>query len=140
LDGGFVVEAKPPSSQDDQMRFVTPRVHKILDFVTVVAFALSPTLVPLTGLGAIVAYALAVIHLALTLGTQFPGAARRPMPFRAHGLLETFVGLALLVLPSAVGWTGRTRVFYFIAGMVVLAVSLVSRYHVEAPASDGAAV
>ena len=121
------------------MRFITPQVHRILDFVTVVAFALSPTLVPLTGLSATLAYALAVVHLLLTFATQFPGAAERPLPFKVHGVIETLVGPTLMFFPLAAGWSGRARAFYLIAGSVILIVSLVSRYQKAAPTSGSAA-
>lgn len=120
------------------MRFITPQVHKVLDYVTIVAFALSPTVVGLAGLAATIAYALAVVHLAVTVGTRFPGAAPRPLSFRAHGALEAVVGVVLLLLPFVLGWTGRARVFYLAAGVVILIVSFVSSYGVEQP-SVGAA-
>jgi len=122
------------------MRFLSPQLHKILDYVTIVAFALAPTIVPLGGLPAVIAYGLAVVHLAVTVATAFPGAAGRPLPLRAHGGLETVVGIALLALPFLAGWTDRARLFYVGAGAVILVVSLVSKYRVDQPSSVGAAV
>lgn len=118
------------------MRVVTPRVHKVLDFVTVVAFALAPTLVALTGLAAVVAYALAVVHLTVTVATDFTGAGRKPLPFRGHGALEAVVGIALLVLPFVTGWIGRPRIFYLTAGTVILVVSVLSSYRAEQSAVE----
>ena len=122
------------------MRFVTPRLHYILDFATVAAFALAPTLVPLSGSGAVVAYLLAIVHLMVTLVTQFPGTGRRPLPLRAHGALEAIVGIALLGLPFAAGWVGRERLFYLVAGVVILAVGAMSRYDVDQHSSAAAGV
>ena len=122
------------------MRFVSARLHKILDYVTIIAFALAPSVVPLAGLPAIVAYGLAIVHLAVTIATAFPATPGRPLPFRAHGGLETVVGIALLALPFLAGWNDRARIFYIVAGAVILAVSLVSRYRVDQPSSMGAAV
>ena len=104
------------------MRIITPHVHKVLDLVTVVAFALAPTLIPLNGLAAAVAYALAVVHLAVTLATEFTGAGRKPLPLRGHGALEAIVGITLLVLPFVAGWIGPPRIFYLAAGTVILIV------------------
>ncbi|HYK09206.1 MAG TPA: hypothetical protein VEV39_00215 [Gemmatimonadales bacterium] len=122
------------------MRFVTPQLHRILDFVTVVAFALAPTIVPLAGFAAILAYALAVVHLAVTLSTEFAGTGRRPLPLSGHGALELMVGIALVVLPFLAGWMGRERAFYLAAGAVILVVFAVSQYRGERQASAGAAV
>jgi hypothetical protein len=47
---------------------------------------------------------------------------------RAHGAIETAVGIALVVLPFAAGWHGAERAFYLIAGVVILLVRGVSDY------------
>ena len=118
------------------MHIVTPQVHKVLDFVTVVAFALAPTLVPLNGLAAVVAYALAVVHLAVTLATDFTEAGRKPLPLRGHGAVEAVVGIALLVLPFVTGWIGRPRSFFLAAGVVILVVWALSGYRAEQSAVE----
>lgn len=122
------------------MRVVTPRLHHILDFVTVAAFALAPTFVPLSGSAAVLAYALAIVHLAVTLATRFPGADRRPLSLRAHGTLEAIVGIALIALPFAAGWVDRARLFSVVAGVAILAIGAISRYEVEGHSSANAAV
>jgi hypothetical protein len=122
------------------MRFVTSQQHRVLDFVTVAAFAVSPTFVPLVGFAAIVAYALAAVHLVVTLTTQFSATGRRPLSLRYHGMLEATVGVVLLALPFVAGWTGRARLFYLVAGAVILVVSVVSKYRLDQQASVGAAV
>lgn len=120
------------------MRFVTPRLHQILDFVTIAAFALAPTLMPLWGAAAVVAYALAIVHLVVTLVTRFPGTSNRLLPLKAHGTIETIVGIALIVLPFAAGWTDRARPFYLVVGVVILVVGAISRYEVAQHSSAGA--
>ena len=122
------------------MRFVTPRLHYFLDFATVAAFALAPTAVPLSGSAAVFAYGLAVVHLVVTLVTRFPGTGRRPLPLRVHGVLEAVVGIALLGLPFAAGWADPARLFYVVAGVVILAVGAMSRYDVEQHSSAAAGV
>lgn len=119
------------------MRFVTPRLHRILDFVTIAAFALAPTVVPLSGGAAVVAYALAIVHLVVTLVTKFPGTSNRLLPLKAHGTLETIVGIALIVLPFGAGWTDRARPFFLVAGAVILVVGAISRYEAAQHSSAG---
>ncbi|MGH7733130.1 MAG: hypothetical protein ACREOE_05355, partial [Gemmatimonadales bacterium] len=79
-------------------------------------------------------------HLGITLTTQFSPNGGGLLPLRGHGAVEAIVGIALLALPLAAGWTGRARVFYLIAGAVILVVSAVSKYRVEQPSSIRAAV
>lgn len=113
------------------MRVLTPPLHRILDFVTVLAFAAAPSLVPLSGAAAVLSYALAVVHLAVTLVTTWPGGSRRLLPLQAHGGLEAAVGIVLVALPFLAGWVDRARVFYVAAGVVILAVWVLTRYQVD---------
>lgn len=110
------------------MSLVSPKVHRALDFVTVVGFLLAPVVLGLTGWPAYLAYGLAVVHLGVTLGTRSPGGTRGPLPLPAHGGLELAVGVALLVLPWIAGWTGVARTFYAAAGLVILVVWALTDY------------
>lgn len=115
------------------MRVIAARLHRIRDFVTVVGFALAPSVLRLAGLGATLAYVLAVVHLVLTLLTHFPDSPARPVSFLLHGAIEGVVGIALLLLPWLVGWSGTTRTFYVAAGVVILGVWVLSAYRTATP-------
>jgi hypothetical protein len=121
------------------MTILSPQVHRVLDFLTAVAFALAPTVVQLTGPAAVLAYVLAGVHLTMTLATEFPEGRRKPLPFRGHGVVEAVVGITLIVLPFITGWAGSTRTFYVSAGAVILAVWALTPYKAQR-ASAGAAV
>jgi hypothetical protein len=110
------------------MRLILPSLHRVLDFVTVIAFALAPAVLSLTGFAATLSYILACVHLALTAVTHFPGARVRLVPLPLHGAVECVVGLVLLGLPWAIGWTGVARSFYTAAGLVILVVWMLSDY------------
>ena len=118
---------------------LSPQTHRVLDFLTVVAFALAPTVVQLTGPAAVLAYVLAGVHLTMTLATEFPEGRRKPLPFRGHGVVEAVVGVTLIVLPFITGWAGSARTFYVAAGAVILGVWALTRYNAQRP-SAGAAV
>ncbi len=115
------------------MRIIGPSLHRTLDFVTVVGFAVAPLVLGLTGYAATLSYALALIHLILTLLTTFPGSAARPVPFAVHGVIEGVVGVALSVLPWLAGWSGTPRTFYVAAGIVILLVWATSKYRAGGP-------
>ncbi len=117
------------------MRFIAARLHRVLDFVTVGGFALAPSVLGLAGFAATLAYVLAVVHLALTLLTHFPGSAARPVSLVLHGAIEGVVGLALLLLPWLVGWTGTTRTFYVVAALIILVVWALSAYRPATPSA-----
>ncbi len=117
------------------MRVIAPGIHRVLDFVTVAGFALAPLVLGLAGFAATLAYVLAAVHLAVTLLTQFPGSAARPVPLALHGAIECVVGVALIVLPWLLGWSGTVRMFYVFAGVVILGVWLFSIYRGASPSA-----
>jgi hypothetical protein len=114
---------------------IPPAAHRVLDFVTVLAFAAAPAALGLTGLPAFVSYALAVVHLVLTLLTRFSADGGQPVAFRVHGAVEMLVGPVLLAAPFLLGWQGVARTFFLAAGVVILAVWALTSYggHSHAP-------
>lgn len=110
------------------MRLIHPQVHRMLDFVTVLLFAVAPTIFGLTGVPRMMAYALAGIHLVLTLLTNFSSAGASPIPLRLHGVVEAIVGPVLIAAPFLLGWDGIARTFYVAIGVVILLVWLLSIY------------
>lgn len=110
------------------LKLIPPSVHRALDLVTVAIFALAPILLRLSGPPAELSYALAVIHLVLTLATRFPDMRGRPIALKVHGFIELVVGIVLLVLPWVAGWIGTARTFYTVMGVIILVVWVLSKY------------
>ena len=110
------------------MGILPPTVHRLLDYVAVIVFALAPSLIHITGNTKMLAYALAAIHLVVTLATQFPGSARRPLPYSAHGIIELIVGLALVIVPFVRHWTFAAGKFYPAMGVLILIIWAFTRY------------
>ncbi|MGE5275854.1 MAG: hypothetical protein ACM3SU_02560, partial [Acidobacteriota bacterium] len=104
------------------MRILSARIHGMLDFVVVAVFLLAPLLVGLGGSPAAISYALAVVHLLLTLMTRFPAGRWKIVPFFVHGIVELVVGIALLILPSFAGYSpgSPARRFYLAIGAAIL--------------------
>ncbi|MDD1612667.1 MAG: hypothetical protein LUQ57_05940 [Methylococcaceae bacterium] len=107
---------------------INPLIHGYLDYFTVVVFLLAPTLFGLSGLAGTLAYALAIIHLAMTLVTDFPLSLFKLVPFRIHGWVERIVGPVLLLMPFLLGFEGVARVFYFLIGATIIVVGLLTDY------------
>lgn len=119
------------------MKILSPRVHGYLDFVVVVLFAMAPTVFGFTGLPATVSYALAGIHLTMTLLTAFPMGIIKLIPFTVHGAAELLVSIFLIIAPWAAGFSEQTtaKIFYVAAGVLILVVFLTTDY--KAAASPG---
>ena len=111
------------------MKVISDTAHGILDYLTVAIFAMAPSILGLTGFAALVSYALAAIHLVMTLLTNMPLGVLKIIPMRLHALVEMLVGpvlvLAALVLPTILG---DKREFFLVMGLVISAVWLLSSY------------
>ena len=110
------------------MGIISPSLHRILDFVVVLLFAAAPTVFHLHGNTMYAAYALAVIHLVLTLMTHFPGRTGGSVPFNVHGMVELVVGVVLVAAPLVRHWTYGARTFYLSIGVLILVVWALTRY------------
>lgn len=112
------------------MRFISARIHGMLDFVIVVIFLLGPLLVGLGGSPAAISYTLAVVLLLMTLMTRFPAGRWKTISFFAHGIVELIVGVALLILPSFAGYSpgSPARRFYLAMGAVILVIWALTAY------------
>jgi hypothetical protein len=112
------------------MNLIGPKVHGILDYVTVVAFLAAPTVLGLTGTPAVIAYALSGVHLGLTLLTAFPLGLLKVVPITVHGALELVVSVALPALPWVLKFSSEAtaRNFYVGAGGVIFVVWLITGY------------
>jgi len=119
------------------MKIISPGAHGALDYVTVVAFALAPTVVGLSGLPATICYVLAAVHLVLTLATAFGAGVVKVVPLHVHGGIELVVSLVLVVLPWILGFAGvvRARWFFVGAGVVIFLVWLLTAYRSHAHAA-----
>jgi hypothetical protein len=121
----WYVEASPPGFQ---MKLIPASVHRSLDMVAVIGLIAAPILLGMSGPPAILSYALAAIHLIVTLSTKFPDTGHRPLSLRSHGMIELVVGVALIILPWVVKWNGVATPYYTIVGVILLVVWALSNY------------
>ena len=104
-------------------------MHGIIDYLVVIFLLASPTIFGFTGLLATFTYALGIVHLLLTILTDYNFGLIKVIPFTFHGTIEFIVGVALIVIAytlfndNAVG-----KLFYVIFGTVVLLTWLVTDY------------
>ena len=120
------------------MKVLSPRIHGYLDYVVVIVFLAAPMLLGLSGIPATIAYALSVIHLLVTLLTDFPLGISKAIPIRLHSLIEFLVSLTLIALPWLFGFASvvPARNFYIAAGIVIFIVWLLTDYHSSSVSSD----
>ena len=112
------------------MKFISARAHGVLDYVTVIGFALAPGVLGFDGLPKWICYALAGIHLLLSLLTNYPLGAVKRIPFTLHGLIELVVSIALVVLPWVLRFAdyAAARYFFVAAGGTIFVVWALTLY------------
>jgi hypothetical protein len=112
------------------MRFIDARIHGVLDIVIVLVFLLGPAVFGLGGSPAAIAYALAAIHLVMTLLTRYPMGIRKVIPFFVHGIVELIVGVVLVILPTIEGYApgSPARRFYTLIGAAILVIWALTAY------------
>jgi hypothetical protein len=111
------------------MKFISPKIHGIIDFLVVLFLIASPMLFGLSGFVAIFTYALAIVHLILTLLTDFGAGLFKVIPLPLHGIIELIVGIGLIVLGFTLFKdTGTGKVFYIGFGAAVLLTWLFTNY------------
>lgn len=111
------------------MKPISSRAHGILDYLTVALFALAPTLFGFTGTAATLAYAVAAVHLVMTLLTAFPMGVVGVVPFPVHGIIELLVAISLMGIGMFnFGLEQTAGLFYLLVGLVILVVWLLSAY------------
>lgn len=112
------------------MKVISPRIHGYLDFLTVILFLVAPTLLNLSQVPAMLAYSLAVVHLIVTLASDFPFGVIKLIPFPVHGWIERIVGPSLIAVPFILGFANEeiARNFYIAAGLVIIAVGMLTDY------------
>lgn len=115
------------------MKVISPRTHGYLDFLTVVIFLLAPTLLGLGELSAILAYSLAVVHLIVTLASDFPFGVVKLIPFTVHGWIERMVGPLLIAIPFILNFSNEeaARNFYIAMGAIIIVVGMLTDYQAE---------
>jgi len=111
------------------MKIISDHAHGILDYATVFIFASAPYLLGLTGVAMLASYALAGIHLAMTLFTNMPPGLIKVVPMKLHSFVELCVGPVLIIGALAFpGLVGGARLFFALMGAVIFLVWSFSHY------------
>lgn len=112
------------------MRFISLRVHGILDYAVAAALVGAPLLLDF----AATSLAAAAISIASGIGltiysllTGYSAGIRDLIPWRVHLMLDAGAATALLVAPFVFGFGGVPRGFFVTVAVAVLAVVATSK-------------
>ncbi|MDB5131022.1 MAG: hypothetical protein JWR02_771 [Mucilaginibacter sp.] len=111
------------------MKIISPKIHGIIDYLVVVFLLASPSIFGFMGHAALFTYALAGVHLLLTLLTNYSAGAIKIIPLPVHGLIEFIVGLLLIIMSfTLLNNHPDVKLFYTIFGAVILVTFLITDY------------
>lgn len=91
------------------MKPISLTVHGVIDYLAVVIFAAAPAVIGLSGWPAALSYALAGVHLLMTLLTDFPAGVIKAIPIVLHQWVERIVGPVLIILAPRLDDRGGAR-------------------------------
>lgn len=113
------------------MRFVSPRVHGVLDYLFAALFLLAPFMLEFRSDAAkLAAFAFGGALLSMSVLTRYPLGVLRLIPFQVHGYAELVGAAVLLILPWAAGFAGfgATRNFFLGTGIVLFGLWATTDY------------
>lgn len=111
------------------MKFMSLKVHGIIDILVCVFLLASPIIFGFTGTLAVFTYGLGVMHLILTLLTDSSIGIIKIIPVSIHELIEFIVAVAVIVLAyTTFDKNPNGKLFYVIFGNCQLLTWLVTDY------------
>ena len=112
------------------MKPISLSLHGAIDYRAVLIFAAAPAVIGLSGWPAVLSYALAGVHLLMTLLTDFPAGVIKVVAVTLHNWVERTVGPVLIILAFVPlnGATQNARIFFGIMGVVIFTVERLTAY------------
>lgn len=112
------------------MKFLTPKIHGILDYAVIVVLFVAPTLFGFAREAATVSYILGAAYVLMSLTTAYPLSLAKLIPFTVHGMIELILSPFLVAMPWLAGFSDHaaSRLFYIVAGVALFLVWMVTDY------------
>lgn len=112
------------------MKILNPKAHGVLDYALAIAFLIVPGIFGFTDSAATLSYVIGVVYIVASLITRYPLGAFKLLPFPVHGVIETIMAVAWLVMPWLFGFAddAAARNWFLLAGIALLAVAAMTDY------------
>jgi hypothetical protein len=99
---------------------ISPRVHGVLDYTTSTAVAIAPRAMNFPKPARLLFESLAAGYTGLSAVTDYALAAKRLVPFKAHGATELAIAAVLPILPFALGFADHRAARNLCFGLTAL--------------------
>ncbi len=107
------------------MKFVTQKIHAMIDYPVAIALITLPFLLGLGQSNAIALYASVITGVAallLTLMTNHQTGVLKLISYKLHLAVDSAVGVAFVLIPFILHFSGLDFVYYLVNGLAVLLV------------------
>jgi hypothetical protein len=111
------------------IRFLTPTLHGVVDYLAAAALLTMPFVLGLgtsSPLAKWLAVGTGLAVIATSLLTDYKYGALRVLPFKGHLAIDTAVATAFALAPSLLGFTGLDAWYYWLNSAAVFAVVALS--------------
>ncbi len=113
------------------VRLLPAWFHAIADYAVAAALIVVPLVAGGSGKAVATGVVVGVVVAAVSMLTRYPLGVVKVLPFTVHSAGDYLAAALLVVAPFALSFTGSDAglaAFYVVAGLAVLAVSLVTNY------------
>lgn len=107
------------------MKFVTKKIHALIDYPVALALIFLPFIIGLGESGSIAIYASVITGVAallLTFLTDHQTGVIKLISYKLHLIVDFVVGLTFVILPFVLDFHGLDFVYYLVNGLAVLFV------------------
>ncbi len=108
------------------LRFISPRIHGILDYVAAVGLIAYPVLLGFSGIALWFSVAAGCGLIGYSLVTDYAYSLAGAFSFRMHLLLDTIAGTAFIAAIFVCGFEGLVAAYYAVMGLGVFALVAVT--------------
>lgn len=124
------------------MKMMNPRLHGTMDYLFGLLLLVAPGLLGFSDTASTICYSVALIHLTMSVLTNYPYGIVKLIPFPVHGTIELVLAVTLLLMPWMAGFTEDVvgRNFFIFGGVALFGVWATTDYRalpkVESVISD----
>lgn len=105
-------------------KLIGPKMHGVIDYLSVLLLLTAGPLFGFDGLASQITSTLAGAVLVYSAATAYPPGIVRLISFRAHLVIDTILGVAMIVMPWITGFgsDGKARFFFVAYGLFALII------------------
>lgn len=131
----------PNDRRRPRLRFLTPRIHGVLDYAAVIVLVAAPFLLGLAATNILalgISLVLGVALLGYSLITDYAYSLSGTLSFKIHLVFDALSGLGAIAAPFIFGFGGVAKIYYIVMGVGVLLVVALTDPRADSVESPGA--